>query len=74
MLEGTYFSFAMRSKLDRSRASDILLTTYCPTRYVAPTTPAAIAIPFRLRFSQRRVADIIMSAERNGLLRYSGRL
>ena len=69
-VRGTYFSFAMRSKLDRSRASDILLTTYCPTRYVVPTAPAAIAMPLRFRFSQRRVADIIMGGERNRLLRY----
>jgi hypothetical protein len=70
--KGTDFSFAMRSKLERSRASAILLTMYCPARYVAPTAPAAIASPLRFLRSQRRVADIIMSGESNAFQGYRG--
>lgn len=73
-IEELYFSFAMRSKLERSRASDILLTTYCPARYVAPTTPAAIASPLRFRRSQRRVADIMASGKQSWLSGYRGSL
>lgn len=54
------FSFAILSICIRSRASWIFPNTYCPARYVAPTIPAPIAMPFRFRLIQRRVADIMV--------------
>lgn len=55
-----YFSLAILSICMRSLASLIFPRTYWPARYVAPTTPAPMAIPFRFRRSQRRVAEIMM--------------
>ena len=46
----------------RSLASEILPMTYCPAMYVAPTTPAAMAMPLRLRRAHLRVADIMVAA------------
>lgn len=56
----SYFSFAMRSLLMRSRASLILFRTYWVAMYPAPTMPTPMAIGVRLLRSQRR-ADENMS-------------
>lgn len=55
----THFSFAMRSLLMRSRASDSFPNTYCAATYPAPKTPTPIAIGVRFRRNQRRVAVIM---------------
>lgn len=53
----TYFSFAIRSLLMRSRASLILEMTYCDTAYPAPMTPTPIAMGVRFWRSHRRADE-----------------
>lgn len=61
----THFSLEIRSLLMRSRASEILDSTYCPARYPTPMTPVPIARVLRLRRNQRLVALIMV--ERRGI-------
>ena len=59
--DGTYLSFAMSSRCERCLASDILLTTYWPTKYVPLTTAAPNAMRLRFRLSQRpALANIVI--------------
>lgn len=44
----------------RSRASEILESTYCPAMYPTPSTPAPMANLVLFRRSHRREADIMM--------------
>ena len=44
----------------RSRASEILDSTYCPAMYPTPSTPAPMAKLVLFRRSHRREADIMM--------------